>query len=899
MLPLEMRLTWLMCAPLLAQDPVFETKVRPVLAEKCQGCHGGKTPMGGIDLTSAAGTSKLDPARVIAAIRHEGRVKMPPNGRLPAGEITAVSEWFQSGAKWPAAAGTGKIERADAGWWSFQPLQVVRPAADPTGWAVNEADQFLLGRMRAAGLKPAPPADRATLLRRVTFDLTGLPPTEAEIEAFLNDSSPSAFDTVVTRLLASPRYGEHWGRHWLDVARYADSTGADEDHRYPHAWRYRDYVISAFNRDLPYDRFVIEQVAGDMQPPKSGEAVNVDGIVATGFLALGPKLIAEQDKKKMFYDIVDEQIEVTGKAFLGLTIACARCHDHKFDPISTKDYYSLASMFASSKQLSKLEGTVSQLYFAPLVGKEIADAWQKAKDAADAKQKEIDAVAASEQTRYREKHAPRFAEYMVAARAVYEGGQTAEQAAQGTGLDPWVVEQWSRYLKPTGERRVYLERWEQALAAERPAVAREYYQQYLDTVRSRREAREKWETLAAEAKARGEQPPEMPKFLAGDDRFYTEVTAAGGPFKMPEKDRESLYREESRTKLVTLRAEWETLKKAIPAEPPLACAVTEGDRIDQRVFIRGNPEAQGDPVEKRLPTVLAGVDQAPVAQGSGRRELAEWLAGPRSPLTARVMVNRIWQWHFGEGLVRTPNNFGKLGDKPSHPELLDWLADRFIASGWSVKEMHRLLLRTAAYRMSSIPSAEAREKDPDNRLVSHFQRRRLAVEEMRDGLLAIDGTLDPRMGGTLQSGMGTDKEFAEDRKSIDPDTQPRRLVYLPLRRSNLPSLLNLFDFGDATTSTESRTQTNVAPQALYMMNGGFVAGRARAIAVRLLGDKTLDDEARIRKAHLAVLATPAREEFVRAATAYVERFPGTADRTAAWTSLCRALISSNEFLYVD
>jgi dsDNA-binding SOS-regulon protein len=867
-----LRLTLLFaCASLWAQHDAFEIRVRPVLAARCQGCHGGKTPMAGIDLTSADGTARVDSARIHNALRSG---KMPPSARLKPAELDALVEWVAAGKKWPTAS----ARRGDGSWWSFQPLG--RAADNDT------IDRFLDAKLAQAGLKPAPPADRATLLRRVTFDLTGLPPTPAEIESFQADRSPDAWRKVVDRLLASPRYGEHWGRHWLDVARYADSTGADEDHRYPHAWRYRDWVIRAFNTDMPFDRFARDQIAGDTYPAPAGAEVNVDGIVATGFLALGPKLIAEQDKKKMFYDIVDEQIEVVGKAFLGLTIACARCHDHKFDPISTKDYYSLASIFASSKQLAKLEGTVSQLWNVPLVGKSEADAWQKGRDAADAKQKELDSAIGAEQTRYRERFALRMAEYMRAAREVYEGGRDADSVARERGLEPGVVKGWAAYLKPSGERRIYLERWYAD-----PGSAPDYQRDYEETVRIRAQAREDWKKAAEAAKAKGDPPPEMPRFLAGDNRFFTEVVAAGGPFKIPEELRET-------DKVKRLRAELKAAKDAAPADPPLACAVTEDTPIEQRVFVRGNPEALGDPVAKRFPTVLAGESQAAIASGSGRRELAEWTTRADHPLTARVMVNRIWQWHFGEGLVRTPNNFGKLGDPPSHPELVDWLAARFVAGGWSVKAMHRLILESAAYQRSSIASPEARSADPDNRLLSHFHQRRLAVEEMRDALLAIDGTLDTSMGGSLQSGTGTDKEFAEGRKSIDPDKQPRRMVYLPLRRSNLPTVLNLFDFGDATTSNEGRTQTNVAPQALYMMNGEFVASRAANLAARLRADGTLDDRGRLGRAHMAVFGRPAADPFLREAAAYLERFPGP-DRALAWTSLCRALISSNDFLYVQ
>ncbi|MBS1829742.1 MAG: DUF1553 domain-containing protein [Acidobacteria bacterium] len=854
--------------PLSAQTSLdlFETSVRPLFASKCISCHSGKSPMAALDLT-AADAVKSNAAKIAAALRYDGKTKMPPTGKLKDAEIAAVSKWVEMGAPYPQPAGGA----AGKQHWSFQPLRKIAvPEVRNAAWVRNEIDRFILAKLEARGLQPASPADERTLHRRIAFDLTGLPPTEATLD--------------IERLLASPRYGEHWGRHWMDVARYADSTGADEDHRYPHAWRYRDYVIESFNRDTPYDQFIREQIAGDLLPSPGG--VNVKGIVATGFLALGPKLIAEQDKVKMFYDIVDEQIEVAGKAFLGLTIACARCHDHKFDPISTKDYYSLASIFASTKQLSKLEGTVSQLYFAPLVDSKTAGEWNAHKKRIEDKQKEIDGVIGSEQARYRKQFLPRMAEYMLATRR----GNPA--------LDPWVVEQWTKYLKPTGERRPHLEEWEQAPESQLEAVARKYYEQYRATEKFRLDAREKHKQAVADAKARGEKPPEEPKFLPGDDRFFTEVNGASGPFKMPEKDRESLFQETSRTKLVTLRAELEALKKSSPPEPPLACAVGEGDPVQQHVFQRGNPESKGDPVEKRFPTVIAGKYDAAVSKGSGRREMAEWIADAANPLTARVMVNRIWQWHFGEGLVRTPNNFGKLGDAPSNPELLDWLAQRFIDSGWSIKAMHRLILASNTYRMRSAPSAEARSKDPENRLLSYFPPRRLAIEEIRDSLLAIDGTIDFTMFGKMMEGEGTDKEFAEGRKSLDPNQSKRRLVYLPLRRSNLPSMLNLFDFGDATTSNEGRTQTNVAPQALFMMNSEFVAARAQTLAERLLADASLDDATRVQRAYDRILSKPAAAELVNDALHYVQAFPNARGREQAWTSLIRTMISSNDFLYV-
>jgi hypothetical protein len=853
---------WLLLAAglsLSGQPELFETKIRPLLANRCQGCHNARVASGGLDLTTAEGFRKGPGAgRLAEVISYTGTTKMPPGGRLPEGELALLTAWAKAGAAWPAGLAPGPAE----GHWAFQPLRAVEPpAVKDAAWGRTAIDRFLRAKQEAMGLRPAPPAERLTLLRRAAFDLTGLPPTEEDTRLFLADGS---FAKAVDRLLASPRYGEKWGRHWLDVARYADSTGADEDYRYPYAWRYRDYVIDAFNRDVPYPQFVREQVAGDLLPPPPGEEVNRQGVIATGFLALGPKLVAEQDKVKMFYDAVDEQIDVVGKAFLGLTISCARCHDHKFDPITTKDYYSLASIFASTRQFEQIEGTVSKLYYAPLAGKAAMEPWTAHQKRVAEKQKELDGAVAGEARQWRNGLAPRIGEYMEAVRS-------GESPA---GLDKAVLARWAAYLKPTRERRPHLEAWY------RGAAGAEYQKNYLDEVAKREKAQADFKAGILK---------EAPKFPAGANRFYTEIIAAKGPLGLPEGDS---------ARVAGLRKELQALKDAAPAEPPFACGVAEDTAVEQHVFLRGNPAAKGELVAKQFPVVLAGREQAPVRSGSGRRELGEWLAGERNWLAARVMVNRIWQGHFGQGLVRTPNNFGVAGEKPTHPELLDWLAAEFRRQGWSVKQMHRLLMLTSAYQMSGEAGEAALEKDADNRLLTRFSLRRKTVEEIRDSLLLLDGSLDLTMGGALATGTGTDNEFSDGRKSMHPDDTKRRTVYLPLRRSNLATLFTLFDFGDATTSTEMREQTNVAPQALYMMNSRFVAERAGKLASQLL-EAEGDDAGRVRRAWKVILGREPGEPAISAAAAYVRGFPKSGGALQAWTSYCRALIASNDFIYVQ
>jgi hypothetical protein len=917
-------------SPLLGQSPppehaeFFEKRIRPILAARCQSCHNPKAGTAGLDLTSSSGLRKgadsgpvivpgdVEKSRLLQVVGYQERIKMPPTGKLPDNELEQLSEWVKIGAPWPSigseqptfaeAPKKKGYSRGQKDFWSFRPLHpVAPPEVENKDWVRSPVDRFILARLEASGLTPAPPADKLALIRRATFDLTGLPPSEEEVRSFLIDKSLDAFAKVVDRLLASPRYGEKWGRHWLDVARYADSTGADEDYRYPYAWKYRDYVINAFNKDMPFDRFIREQIAGDLLPPPAGQDVNTEGIIATGFLALGPKLVAEQDKVKMFYDIVDEQIEVTSKAFLGLSIACARCHDHKFDPISTKDYYSMASIFASTKQLSKIEGTVSKLYYAPLVPKNVAEEYEAHQKKIEDKQKEIDAVTGAEARRFRDGLAPRMAEYMVAARSIYDSGADPAILAKEKSLDPVVLDRWTKYLKPTKERRVHLEAWYKAGASEIEAVARRYQDDFIHVAAERERAQNEWKSKADAARARGEKPPPAPKFMPGDNRFYTEVGGGKGPLALPEKEPEKIFTEAARAKWTQLKAELKTIKETGPPEPPFACGVAEGEPVQQHVFLRGNPDSHGDLVPKAFPAILVGDHQPRIEQGSGRLELANWLASPDNPLPARVMVNRIWQGHFGEGLVRTANNFGIVGERPSHPELLDWLAERFLAEGWSVKKMHRLIMLSNAYQMSSEITPEKNEKDVDNRLLSRFGMRRMTVEEIRDSLLQLDGDIDLTMGGTLQTGEGTDKEFSDGRKSLHPDSSKRRTVYLPLRRSNLSTLLTLFDFGDGTTSTEIRAQTNVAPQALFMMNSKFVAERSGSLAKLLLRTETADEQ-RVNRAWYKVLGREPTSEEAAASLEYVRRFPAKSSddgaRLLAWTSLCRTLIASNDFIYI-
>jgi hypothetical protein len=907
-----------------AQVEFFEKRIRPILATRCLACHNSRLKTAGLDLSSAAGlrqggqsgpivAAKPEDSRILQVIRYESSLKMPPAGKLKDDEIGAMAEWVTMGAPWPDSTvapaasppptktGHKEFTEEQKHFWAFQPVgKYDPPAVKETAWIRTPIDRFILANLETKGMDPAPPADRYTLLRRATFDLTGLPPTEGEIRDFVGDRSPDAFRKVIDRLLASPRYGERWGRHWLDVARYADSTGNDEDHRYPYAWRYRDYVIDAFNRDLPYDQFVREQLAGDLLAAPDGQSPNRRGVVGTGFLALGPKALASPDKKKMLYDVYDEQVDVTSKAFLGLTLACARCHDHKFDPLLTRDYYSWIAIFASTRSFSNAGLGVAKLLYVPLVPGNEYEQYRAEQNRIESKNLEIADTADRELDRFYGEVTPRLADYMMAARQV-SAGAAVDAVAGERKLQPELLRKWTEFLKPGGKHRPYLDEWNSTPRERAADAAQAYQKRSVATLAEWNQTLEKWRVRYRKAmEAKNMPPPEHPTFDESKDAFFRHVYFEKGPFAVEKEDQDKVYSHEARSAIARLRQEVAELKKNARPEPDMACAVQEGEHVAQKVFIRGDYNSPGEDAPASVPRILARAGEPVFPEGrSGRLELAEWLTRPENPLTARVIVNRVWQWHFGEGIVRTPDNFGRTGERPTHPELLDYLSRKFVESGWSIKALHREIMLSSAYQMSSDAAGQA-EKDPEDRLLSRFPVRRLDVEEIRDALLAVDGSLDLTMGGTLQKGFGTDSENSSDRLSLNPEKVTRRTVYLPLRRANLPSLLNLFDFGDATTVTGKRAATNVAPQALFMMNSEFVSERSMSLAKTLLEKASRGPRERVESAILKVLNRPPDAEEVNAALAFMDQFQSRFGKPSseALESFCKILLASNDFVYV-
>jgi hypothetical protein len=771
----------------------FEKRVRPVLAQHCYACHSVKSgkSKGGLRVDSRAallrggdsGPAMLprepEKSLLIQVLQHgEDLVKMPPKGKLPAGVIADLREWVGRGAPWPSAPSgteTAQATATESGGkhWAWQPLRrSTPPAVRNASWLHGAIDRYILADLEAKNLAPAPPAEALVLLRRIYFDLTGLPPGSQEIEEFTQargNHSQATLEKWIDRLLASPDFGERWGRHWLDVARYADSCGCGANLVFDDAWRYRDYVIDTFNADRPFSQFIREQLAGDLLPAMTDDDRSRQ-LIATGFLLLGPKELAEYDKEKMRLDIVDEQIDTVGKVFLGLTLGCARCHDHKFDPVPTREYYALAGILRSTRSIAdeRASGPISSLPRRPL---------------------------------------PMPADKATALNDLLKSVQTDLANAQA----------------------------------------------------------------------------ELKRLKNGNDAKL-------------------IGNAEKNVRL--LQAEVGKLQAQIPKALAVA---DEAKPADIAILIRGEPSNRGA-IASRGFLSLGGRDGGSLGDPnrSGRRELAEWVV--RQPLTARVLVNRVWYWLMGSGLVRSVDNFGARGERPSHPELLDYLAERFVSEGWSIKKLIREIMCSATYQMSARNDVSASTIDPENRLLWHHARRRLEAEEIRDAVLAVSGQLDRTHGGPTNVNTGRLGAEGQGLK-VEADPWRRRSVYLPIYRGGYaPDLFGVFDFPDSGLVTGSRNQTTVPTQALFMMNSPFMKEQADKAAQHLLDTLPSDDQ-RLKSIYRQLLTRPpSSSEQTRAHNFLAEyrqgwqRSDGRAERAgdrAAWSALIQALMASNDFLFVD
>jgi hypothetical protein len=866
----------------------FEKQVRPILVERCYECHSAETKTkGGLLLDTREGTLKggdsgavlstgePDKSLLIEAVRYKNHdLQMPPKKRLSDAEIRTLETWVKMGAPdprtGPGAAKAGRFIDVKEGrkFWSFAPLSRSQPPAVPG--TETPIDAFVQAKLREQRLPSAPPADKRTLLRRATFDLTGLPPSPQEMEVFVADTSPEAFQRVVETLLASPQYGERWGRHWLDVVRYADSNGMDENVAFGHAWRYRDYVVRAFNEDKPFNEFLVEQIAGDLLP--RGE----DSVVATGFLALGARVLAEPDVQKLEMDIIDEQIDTLGKAFLGMTLGCVRCHDHKFDPISQDDYYGLAAIFRSTRSLSQEKmGAIKFWYEHSLATPAQRETKRKTDEVLKEKQAQVAAFLSKARSEVKRKTETLAADYLAAASQLSADAQLtdATEAAKPCGLRAEILLSCRKHLEGQRGHPLFREWW--ALYPKRdPQAVRGHYAPLF--------------AEALETKA---------------GTVFAALSDPKGFLALPVKDAEVLD-PSSLESLAALRKDIAQIEAGRP-ELPAAMGVGEG-RILQTlpIHIRGSHLTLGRPVERGFPEVLRTSFSNPILpeKQSGRLELARWLASGENPLTARVLVNRVWRWHFGQGIVSTTDNFGTMGARPSHPELLDWLARRFVESGWSIKDLHRQIMLSAVYQQSSnLPAFPANKEDPrlvdpENKLLWRAHIQRLEAEQIRDAMLATSEWLSPEMGGkTIPL---RNREFVFNHTSKDATTYEsrRRTLYLPIIRNHLYDMLEQFDYPDPTMPTGSRNSTVIAPQALLMMNAPIVLEASKRLAQRLARLSSPED--RVDQAYSLLYGRPPQPEELREALRCVEAFMQTEKPARAWALLCHALYAANEFVYL-
>jgi hypothetical protein len=889
--------------PARAADPAaagvafFESKIRPVLVEQCYSCHsvGAGKSKGALQLDTKASLLKggesgpvLVPGKpeqslILKAIRHAGDTKMPPKNKLPDSVAKDFEQWISMGAPDPRDGATVKgIDWAAARkFWAFTPVKKpALPAVKDTAWATTEIDRFILAKLEEKNLRPVAAADKGTLIRRATFDLTGLPPTPEEVETFLKDDSADAFGKVIDRLLASPHYGERWGRYWLDVARYAE----DQAHTfgvkpYSNAYRYRDWVIEALNADMPYDRFIKLQIAADLMD--DGSEAFIKHRPAVGFFGLGAQYYKGNDK--VVAEELDDRVDTLVRGFLALTVSCARCHDHKFDPIPTQDYYSLAGVFNSTKLSDVALAPKAEVDRFEMGQKQVAEMDKKLKDFLKA-----------EKTRAAEAKATEIAAYMLAARKVQarrmeKTNFSAAEQAKADKLNPALLDRWLKYLEPnskTSQKVMALSSWRKL-----PMPAKGNPDMPADVVQTANEFQDYVQAILKKEPAPKEKKPV-------DDKTRTEVLDSlfgdKGVFAVADNELMGQLPMEKKQQMEAMKGELEKRKKEAPPAPPSAHAISEAAVADMKVFVRGDPKNQGELVPRRFLRVLSGENPPAFKKGSGRLELADAIASKDNPLTPRVLVNRLWQHHFGRGIVGTPSNFGQLGERPTHPELLDYLAARFVESGWSMKKVHREIMLSRTYQLSSNaeavpsnpPSANPLLVDPDNRMLWRMNRRRLEVESWRDSLLVAAGELDRTFGGpTLE---------------LASDSNRRRTVYAKISRHELNGLLRLFDFPDANITSESRTETTVPQQQLFVLNSPFFVARSKALAARLqkLG---ADDGARVRLAYPIVYARPASDAEVEVATRYLAGKDAAEEKNqlSRWERYCQALLAGNEFLYID
>jgi hypothetical protein len=1044
-----------------AQGPVadaeyFEKRVRPLFAERCYSCHSASSRplMGGLRLDDAAGLAKggrrgrlFTPGRpeeslIVRAVRYSDRaLQMPPQGRLAADQVAVVTEWIRRGAYVPpdrkAAGATGGFDlKARARHWAWQPIRhPLPPRVRQTAWVRNPIDAFILAKLEAKGLAPAPPADKRTLIRRVTFDLIGLPPTPAEIHAFLSDTDPHAYVKVVDRLLASPHYGERWARHWLDLVRYAETDGHEWDMEKTGAWQYRDYVIRALNADVPYDRFVREQIAGDLLPhPRLNPAEGFnESVLGTGFFFLGSASHSPVDLLDDQAERIDNQIDVLGKAFLGMGIGCARCHDHKFDAITARDYYALYGFLKATRlqeapagrppspgalrELEALQARARRTVEQPAAswaastlrpdstglaaqlaahGADPADilyplaalyrpselqsegAFKVAKDKLARSLRAIAEQAAKHDqgmhwlappgaerddagwtatgdafppagSETAVSHAAETAADRVAAfgPGVRDSGWLADRLAGTLRTPSFTIDRarlWMRLAGRKGRARVIIDGYQRirdpiygglAFDVDSPAAMRWYdvdvqqwkgHRAYIEFV----DDGPGFIAVGSVGLGDGGQPAAAPnalelKLLEDEaiaspaillDAYRALFRAAGAAPAAVARSADAIAGVELLTWAVNAMPSAAVDERALAAcvkqigaidaglaVPAPGIAATDGDGEDEPVHVRGNYRTRGPTARRAFLEVCDRKGPVTTITGSGRLDLVDRMLAPTNPLPARVIVNRLWQHHFGEGIVRTPDDFGVMGERPTHPELLDWLASNFTQSGgWSLKRMHRLMVTSSTYRMSSTGAAAADAADPQDRLLHRMPVRRIEAECVRDAILAVSGRLDHTVGGPPV--MPCLNAFTPGRgaPSSGPlDGAGRRSIYISVRRNFLVPMFLAFDYPNPITTIGRRMVSNVPAQALTLLNDPFVVEQAHLWARSALAQPGVSAETRVDALYEAAFGRLPRAQERNAALAFLDSqshaYGGPADERS-WSDLCHVLFNVKEFLFV-
>lgn len=936
-------------------------KIRPALVERCYKCHStdAEKTKGGLLLDSresllkggdtgpAVVAGEPEKSRLIQAIRYlDDDLQMPPKEKLSPAQITDFETWVKMGAPYPektkAPGDASRITRhasrtAASGHWAFRPPKKPSiPSVANKAWPKHPIDHFILAELEDKKLTPASPADKRSLLRRAIFDLIGLPPTPEEIGSFLNDSSPNAFAKVVDRLLDSRHFGERWGRHWLDVVRYADSNGLEVNLPYPNAWRYRDYVVDSFNNNKPFDQFIREQLAGDLLPHKTDEE-RFEHLIATGFLVLGPKALGEPNRTKLTMDFADEQIDVTTRAFLGLTASCARCHDHKYDPIPTKDYYALAGIFKSTARLSTAGPGPQNPFGTRWIERPLAGA-DKAKEVEDyfAKLNKLTAELRDLQEYPGGLRSGQLPGIVVDNSAAQLQGRWKKSDYVGTFVDKDYHhdaksdkgKMSARYvpnLPHAGQDEVlvgYVPRFDRATnvpvtiqsvdktnqVALNQTLPPMYKNSFVSVGTYEFQTGTNGSVIISNENTKGFVTVDSVIFVPIDE--WKLEMSMNEPVSMKASG-SAMMAASSRSMTENARDELgyalSSLRTSAPPPMPSAMAVQEGTIENCRINIRGDPDKLGEEVPRGFLTVLSGSKASSLFNGkeSGRLELANWVASVGNPLTTRVAVNRIWLHLFGKGLVDTPDNFGLLSERPTHPELLDYLAVQFVQDGWSCKKTIRTIMLTSAYQMSCEHDAKAYAKDPDNRYLWRMNRRRLEAEAIRDAVLAVSGELDSARGVSLISTNDMRMNNPIAGMQLPPVTSNRRSIYLPVVRNDVPDLFQVFDFADPHTIAGKRHVTTAATQALFMMNSEFVQEQARQWAQALLAQPTNDDQ-RIANAYMRAFGRPITSEEKQRALDSIAKLEKTAaqneaakNRLTAWQCFCQALLASTEFRFLN